>query len=139
MKNLRIALMPMVMVLIGGLSKGLAQSTALKPDTNEISIYATIKSDKEGVTPPPRPLVSLQENRKRQLKLFPNPSNGNFSLETNLRGTYDLLILDLLGNVHLNKSVYIKDDGLIKVDLSSSAKGLYLVNLGQLTLKFQKI
>ncbi|MGK0406399.1 MAG: hypothetical protein ACJAZH_000210 [Roseivirga sp.] len=139
MKNLRIALMPMVMILIGGLSKGLAQSTALKPDTNEISIYATIKSDKERVTPPPRPLVSLHENRKRQLKLFPNPSNGNFSLETNLRGTYDLLILDLLGNVHLNKSIYIKDDGLIKVDLSSSAKGLYLVSLGQLTLKFQKI
>ena len=131
--------MLVMMALIGGLSKGLAQSTALKPDTNYISIYAPIKIDKEQFNPPPRPLVSLQENIKSQLKLFPNPSSGNFSLETNLRGTYNLLILDLLGNVHLNKKVFIKDDGIIKVDLSNSAKGLYLVNLGQLTLKFQNI
>jgi hypothetical protein len=131
--------MLVMMALIGGLSKGLAQSTALKPDTNGISVYAPIKTNRERFSPPPRPLVSLQENIKSQLKLFPNPSSGSFSLETNLRGTYNLLILDLLGNVHLNKKVFINDDGIIKVDLSNSAKGLYLVNLGKLTLKFQNI
>jgi hypothetical protein len=138
MKNLRIVMMLVLLILVSGLNKALAQGTAVITENEAIVNYAPIRDDKEHFSPPPNPLVSLHQDLKTQLKLFPNPSRGNFSLETNLRGTHNLLIFDLLGNIHLRKTVYIEDNGLVKVDLTNSAKGLYLVNLGELTLKFQK-
>jgi hypothetical protein len=139
MKKFKTLFVLVAILAASGANQVLAQSSAII-NANEVQILsAPIVGGGEHINPPPRNLVSIKESVKTTLKLFPNPSTGNFNLETNLRGNQKLTIIDLAGNVHLQKNIFIGDTGLLKVDLSASARGLYLVNLGQTTLKFQKI
>tara|TARA_R110002050_G_scaffold110009_3_gene221852 strand:- start:454 stop:909 length:456 start_codon:yes stop_codon:yes gene_type:complete len=139
MKKFKTLFVLMAILTASGANQVLAQSSAII-NANETQILsAPIEGEGEHINPPPRSLVSLKENVKTTLTLFPNPSAGNFNLETKLRGKQKLTIIDLAGNVHLQKDIIIDETGLIKVDLSAAARGLYLVNLGQTTLKFQKI
>jgi hypothetical protein len=139
MKKFKTLFVLVAILAASGANQVLAQSSAII-NANEVQILsAPIVGGGEHINPPPRNLVSIKESVKTTLKLFPNPSTGNFNLETNLRGNQKLTIIDLAGNVHLQKNIFIGDTGLLKVDLSAAARGLYLVNLGQTTLKFQKI
>jgi hypothetical protein len=139
MKKFKTLFVLVAILAASGANQVLAQSSAII-NANEVQILsAPIVGGGEHINPPPRNLVSIKESVKTTLKLFPNPSTGNFNLETNLRGNQKLTIIDLAGNVHLQKNIFIGDIGLLKVDLSAAARGLYLVNLGQTTLKFQKI
>jgi hypothetical protein len=139
MKIFKTLFVLMAFLSLSSTNKAMAQSSA-DVNTNEAETsYAPIDGGGAILNPPPPNVVSIKESVKAELKLYPNPSSGNFNMETNLRGTHRLLIIDLAGNVHLQKEVFIDENGLLKVDLSSAARGLYLVNLGKTTLKFQKI
>jgi len=139
MKNLKALLVLVTILALNGANEVMAQSGA-ENNTNEVQTsYAPIGGGSEFMDPPPPNVVSIKETVKAELKLYPNPSSGNFNIETNLRGNQTLLIIDLAGNVHLQKEIFINENGMIKIDLSSAARGLYLVNLGKTTLKFQKI
>ena len=139
MKNLKTLFVLMAILSLSSANQAVAQSN-VKDNSSEVETsYAPIGGGGDLFNPPPPKVVSLKESVKAELKLFPNPSTGNFKLETNLRGKQQLTIVDLAGNVHLKKEIVIDASGLIHLDLSSAARGLYLVNLGQTTLKYQKI
>tara|TARA_R110002050_G_scaffold110010_3_gene221872 strand:- start:5739 stop:6158 length:420 start_codon:yes stop_codon:yes gene_type:complete len=139
MKNFKTLLTVMIVLAACGANQVLAQSTTIKKDNQTHVLSAPIEGGGELYNPPPPNLVSLKESVKTEMKLFPNPSSGNFNLETNLRGNQKLVIVDLAGNVHMQKNVFIDENGRVIVDLNSAARGLYLVRLGDTTLKFQKI
>ncbi len=139
MKNLKTLFGLLLCLGLSSVNQVMAQSSANNQAQEAESTYAPIGGGNDLFNPPPPALVSLKESVKVDLKLFPNPSSGNFKIESNLRGKQQLLIIDLAGNVHLQKEILVDASGLIAVDLSSAARGLYLVKLGQTTLKFQKI
>lgn len=139
MKNLKALIVLMTSLALSGANTLMAQNGAID-NTNEVqTTYAPISSENEEMDPPPPNVLSVKESVKADLKLYPNPSAGNLNIETNLRGSQKLLIIDLAGNVHIQKDIFIETNGLVKVDLCTAARGLYLVKLGNTTLKFQKV
>jgi len=139
MKKFKTLLVVMIILGCSSLNQALAQSSTIKNNNAAYNNSAPIKDVGIHINPPPHNLASIKESVKTELRLFPNPSAGNFNLETNLRGSQKLMIFDLTGNVKLQKNVFIDENGLIKVDLNNAPRGLYLVSLGKTTLKFQKI
>lgn len=139
MKNLKALIVLMTSLALSGANTLMAQNGAID-NTNEVqTTYAPISSENEEMDPPPPNVLSVKESVKADLQLYPNPSAGNLNIETNLRGSQKLLIIDLAGNVHIQKDIFIETNGLVKVDLCTAARGLYLVKLGNTTLKFQKV
>ncbi|WP_162984987.1 M4 family metallopeptidase [Mesonia aquimarina] len=60
-----------------------------------------------------------------QLRIFPNPTNGLFTIESNLNENIDLEILNLLGRqVHKADSM---SQGLNRVDVSNLDSGVYML------------
>lgn len=139
MKTSKIALTCLALSFAALFNSLLAQSTTIKTSVEVQQDYSPIGGDGPQFTPPPNNLVSLKESVKADLKLYPNPSNGIFKLESNLKGSQDLRIYDLAGNLRHQETVFLKETSKIIVDLSAAPKGIYLVNLGSTTLKYQKI
>lgn len=69
--------------------------------------------------------VNAVERIERDVKLFPNPTNGSFTIE-NIKG-YNVEITDLTGKQIM--SFANSADENLTVDMSSYAKGIYLVKL----------
>lgn len=75
--------------------------------------------------------VASTASLQNQLLLFPNPSQGTFTLTLNLASQSDvkISIIDLLGNqVYSSKKSNVKNED-IQFDLSNLAKGVYFVEV----------
>jgi len=62
-----------------------------------------------------------------EISVYPNPSTGIFTLETNIESPKEVIVYDILGNI-----VYSVSNVLTKypqVDLSSKSKGVYFVKI----------
>ncbi len=55
--------------------------------------------------------------------MFPNPSNGSFTVET--KETVDVIIYSAMGQEVLN--IQLNENTNNKIDLSSQAKGVYFL------------
>ncbi|OFX26182.1 MAG: hypothetical protein A2041_03195 [Bacteroidetes bacterium GWA2_31_9b] len=76
------------------------------------------------------------------MNIFPNPSNGQFTLEMNVQkaGTFKVEIVNISGQVVFEKQIV--QDGLSKsaIDISNSAKGVYYIRINDGTsVNVQKI
>ncbi len=85
--------------------------------------------------------TSVNENSiSKNLEIFPNPSNGYFSINFNsvTNEKMDLIVADLLGNI-IYKQV-LNDiqigENQINIDLFNLAKGVYFVKINGLNSKF---
>lgn len=65
------------------------------------------------------------ENLEYKFNIYPNPSDGNFKIETNVEGEKQILIIDVTGQI-VHKKVTNSTDIQIQKSLSS---GVYLVNI----------
>jgi hypothetical protein len=67
-----------------------------------------------------------EANNKEEANIYPNPNDGKFYLETNLKTSFkvynQLGILVYTGNVFFEKQ---------QIDLSGLAKGIYYVHIGK--------
>ncbi len=75
-------------------------------------------------------MSNIQESTS--LKVYPNPSNGNFNISFNtLPATvYEISIYNVLGQVVLNKTIQNTSGEMIyPVNLSAFGKGVYSVVL----------
>ncbi|MFC5269459.1 T9SS type A sorting domain-containing protein [Adhaeribacter terreus] len=66
------------------------------------------------------------EQNNLQVAVYPNPSNGLFTLNLQKGHTYTFVITDLTGKVIEQKTVKTKT---AQLDLSKAAKGIYLLNI----------
>ena len=69
-------------------------------------------------------------SRTSTFKLFPNPTNSQVNIQTAIteEGNYNINILDMMGRTVLTKqNNYTKGDLIETLDVSSLAKGIYLV------------
>ena len=63
------------------------------------------------------------------LNLFPNPNSGSFTLDVERAGEYTLEVTSVLGEKILSKEIQTQGAESFNFDLSTHAKGVYLVNL----------
>ena len=70
--------------------------------------------------------IANNESELNGLAIYPNPSNGNFTIELNNGKTKQIVITDNSGKVI--KSISTKDD-VINVSLDQFANGIYHVKV----------
>ena len=75
--------------------------------------------------------VQHQHSQSGNLQLYPNPNNGNFSLNYDNNGVANLYlqVLDVSGKTVLEKQVAHQDKSEIKLNLSGLQKGIYWIKL----------
>ena len=76
---------------------------------------------------------SLSTNAKRKaekIKVYPNPSTGVFSIQSDLLKEKDskLEVFDMIGNIVYSESAQ-SSNGKVFIDLSNMSKGIYIINL----------
>jgi hypothetical protein len=69
---------------------------------------------------------AIEEHSAENVKVFPNPSNGNVHVYADLHPVLELQIFDMFGRMILHKSVGEKD---FSVDLSDYDAGTYILRL----------
>ncbi len=79
-------------------------------------------------------IASLANN----LNIYPNPSNGTFSMELqNGRGIYLMTVYDMMGSLIVSKSINFANEKTIQFEIKE--KGIYVVSLvgeaGRITKK----
>lgn len=81
--------------------------------------------------------ASIGENEVIEMKLFPNPSNGQAQFVTNVQGQYELKVLDLTGQV---VKLIRTANQVVQIDMTDQPSGVYFVNLSSAkennTIKF---
>jgi hypothetical protein len=75
--------------------------------------------------------IKQQHSQSGNLQLYPNPNNGNFSLNYDNKGAANLYlqVLDVSGKTVLEKQVAHQDKSEIKLNLSGLQKGIYWIKL----------
>lgn len=74
--------------------------------------------------------VSINENKVFDFDVYPNPvTNGNFDVTISEGGSYSLDILNTAGQVVYTQKLSVNGTERNSVDVSSLAKGMYVVNL----------
>jgi len=75
------------------------------------------------------------------LNIFPNPTNGKFTVQFNTNiGTTQIEVVNLLNEVVYSGSMDVKSNTAVNIDLSENADGLYFVRLrAQNTESIKKI
>jgi uncharacterized repeat protein (TIGR01451 family) len=65
------------------------------------------------------------------LQVYPNPSNGNFTINFESKGTYPISIkvMDLKGSIVLEKNLYHSEKTSMTIDESNLSNGIYLINI----------
>jgi len=64
------------------------------------------------------------------VKIYPNPSTGQFEVQINLQGKLQFTIMDISGRIVVSENLTSEMGSLNKAcDLSREAKGLYLINV----------
>ena len=72
-------------------------------------------------------LSVIESNTISDIKIFPNPSNGNITLSGNLFNNYQVTIFNSLGCIEFQKSQFISNTQ--SFDISNLSKGLYFITI----------
>ena len=70
--------------------------------------------------------TGLHNQTETVMNLFPNPTNGNFTIELNTKEKQFIQIFDITGNVVLSQSI---ENGKAIIDGSLLASGIYNINI----------
>ncbi len=75
--------------------------------------------------------ISKQTSEKAGLKVFPNPSNGQFAISVNnIQGELNVKVVSLLGNVvYSSGNISVNGTFSQNIDLSSLPAGIYLLSV----------
>jgi uncharacterized repeat protein (TIGR01451 family) len=70
--------------------------------------------------------TGLKKQTETVMNLYPNPSNGNFTIELNTKEKQTLQVFDITGNVVLSQTI---ENGKTIIDGSHLASGIYNINI----------
>ena len=78
-------------------------------------------------------ITSIENTFKNgDIKIYPNPSEGVFTLEINnssFRSFMELFVFDLSGKEVLKEEIWISESIIKTIDLSEYKKGTYIINI----------
>src|SRR4051812_47289631 len=73
-------------------------------------------------------IKEVAKNISSDAVIYPNPSNGSFSLEvTNGKGIYKMAVYDVLGRIVLSRNIDFSLEQIVRFNLPE--KGIYVVSL----------
>lgn len=78
--------------------------------------------------------LSVTGNTTDALAIFPNPSNGTFTIKSNLSGEKQVYIQDLNGRIVYKSSEQFTSEEKT-ISISGLSQGMYVLRIGQLTTK----
>lgn len=78
--------------------------------------------------------VSFSKQNLTQLKLYPNPTDGKFTIESELQGSH-YTVVDAQGRI-VREGVI--DASEVNIDLTKEKSGVYFIKIGQFNLKVVK-
>ena len=70
--------------------------------------------------------VGIKELSEKSVSIYPNPTNGNFTVELNTKGKQSLQAFDMTGNVVLSQTI---ENGKTTIDASHLAAGIYNISI----------
>jgi uncharacterized repeat protein (TIGR01451 family) len=70
--------------------------------------------------------TGLKKQTETVMNLYPNPSNGNFTIELNSKEKQSIQVFDITGNVVLSQTI---ENGKTIIDGSHLASGIYNINI----------
>ncbi|MCR9154187.1 MAG: T9SS type A sorting domain-containing protein [Bacteroidetes bacterium] len=73
--------------------------------------------------------VSLQETDQNRFSVYPNPTNGEGSILFELGGAYQLRVVDVTGQVHMNESLKVNQNERHDFNLDHLKSGVYLMHI----------
>ncbi len=74
--------------------------------------------------------IGLEEAKSNEYNVYPNPVLGNdFSLQIAEEGNYTLELVNLTGQLVQTSNIHTERNEVKKVDVSSLAKGVYVLNI----------
>ena len=87
-------------------------------------LFLGCKKDPQ-INPPVAQPVVVSAPIKITYSIYPNPCNGDFTIETNTTATQNVSIINLLGAVQLEKPM----NGTTHIEDSSLTNGIYYVKI----------
>lgn len=79
--------------------------------------------------------VGIEKNTNNSFKIYPNPSKGNLIIQLNNNSIKSLRVINLLGEVLMDRSININEHK-IELDLASYADGVYYIQLNSSAEKY---
>jgi hypothetical protein len=81
-------------------------------------------------TSPNRAISDLSVSREESIKVYPNPSNGEFKVQLiNYAGTTEVSVIDAKGAVIKKSKITATDTSIIDYNLKGQARGLYYIRI----------
>jgi PKD repeat protein len=77
------------------------------------------------------PVVGLDENNfSESIRVFPNPNNGKFFIETtHIKDIKEIKLIDLSGQLVKTISGSISEEGMMSIDLQDAKSGIYFLEI----------
>lgn len=77
------------------------------------------------------PMVGLEENNfSESIRVFPNPNNGKFFIETtHIKDIKEIKLIDLSGQLVKTISGSISGEGMMSIDLQDAKSGIYFLEI----------
>jgi Leucine-rich repeat (LRR) protein len=82
--------------------------------------------------------AGINENSISNIEVFPNPTNGEFSVRTASFGIENIQIFDATGKNVWEKNGKLQTEEIIKIDISHLSSGIYFVKAGGVVKKVIK-
>jgi hypothetical protein len=73
--------------------------------------------------------ISIKENEQSSFNVYPNPTNGQGFISFTSGGSYDINVLDMVGNIVVSQAETVNANQRVELDLSNLSAGVYLVNV----------
>lgn len=93
---------------------------------NQFSVWSNLYLDSLHLFPTITTDVTINSATQADIKIFPNPSTGKFSIENKANKAKHITIYNNLGLII--KSFHIASDELLSIDLNEYPAGLYYIN-----------
>jgi hypothetical protein len=135
MKNLSKTLL-LVAVLFMGIMQANAQNEVDDPKNQVIINFDKEPENPDSPPPPPPFQVGLGESADLKLSVYPNPTNGQVTVEhAGLANSTTIRVYDLVGNQVYMKEVGLSDLRKTRINLSDLPSGVYMVAVQNKTIK----
>ncbi|MGB0176817.1 MAG: T9SS type A sorting domain-containing protein [Owenweeksia sp.] len=137
LKNMALAFLLMAGLTIPALAQTMAvkenQETKIPGDADKI------ESRVPDYPLPPPPVVGLEEEEKTKLlKLYPNPNQGQFSIEMEDLGGKEIAIINLVGKEVFHTTVPAYQNKM-EIDIQNLNTGFYFLKVDRKVMRFKKL
>lgn len=100
------------------------------------TIYQNTTFNSDSATAPFCITTGIKENiANNSFNIYPNPNNGQFNIETNLKEDYEILVTDVLGKLVYSEKSFEESK---TINLSFIQKGVYLVTVSSINSRITK-